>query len=187
MATINKPVFFPASNNIRRYLPAGLIFGSGTSLAVGTIWLLAIFVKKYAVNPVFCIDVSSYGVTAGTPQVVVGIYQGVDIFSSAPLLFSTTFNLTSSGVKKNPSTLNLNSGWYTLATLQTVGPTSGSIGYRTMSQNFNMNIFKARPNQTFYGGLFGSYTIISASLPSNLSGQNIIRGAGASIVAALEF
>lgn len=100
MATINKPVFFPASNNIRRYLPNALVMGSAAGLAVNTIWLLPIFIKKYAINPTFCIDVAAYGVSSGTPQVVVGIYKGVDIFNSAPLLFSTTFSLTSFGVKK---------------------------------------------------------------------------------------
>lgn len=187
MATINKPVLFPASNNIRRYLPAGLIFASTGGLAVNTIWLLPIFIKKYAINPTFCIEVTIYGVSSGTPQVVVGIYQGIDIFSSAPLLFSTTFNLTSSGVKKNPSDIKLNSGWYTLATLQTIGPTAGSINYRTMSQNMNMLIFKTRPNETFYPGTFNSYTISASALPSNLSGQNIIRAGGAQLAAALEF
>lgn len=187
MAIINRPVFFPASENIRRYLPGFIVMGSQTSPSINTIWLLPIFIKKYAINPTFCIDVSGYGVTAGTPQVVVGIYKGVDIFNSAELLFSTTFNLTSSGVKKNPSTLKLNSGWYTLATLVTVNPTSGTISYRSASQNLNLTIFKTKPNDSFYSGLFGSYTIAASSLPTNLRGQNIVRSTSASLIAALEF
>jgi hypothetical protein len=188
MAVINQPVLFPASNEVTRYLPNLLILGTNTSVVTNTIYLLPIFVKKYAINPTFCIDVSAYAVTVGTPSVTVGIYDGVDIFGSAALLFSTIFNLTSSGVKKNASNLKLKPGWYTLATLQTVAPTSGTITYRSVSQNYSMPIFKSRPNQAFYPGLFGGYLITSsASLPSNLSGQNISRTTSSSLLAALEY
>jgi hypothetical protein len=188
MAVINQPNFFPASNQFRRYLPNILISGSTIlSSTVNIIWFFPIFIKKYAENPTFCIEVTSYTVTAGTPIASVGIYQGVDIFSSGALLFSTDFSLTSLGVKKNSSILKLRPGWYTMASLLKVGPTSGGIGFRTGLQNLSMPIFGTRPGATLFTTLYGTYGINSSSFPTNLSGQSIVRLGGAGILPALEY
>lgn len=187
MAVINQPNFFPASNQLRRYLPNILISGSTQLSTVNIIWFFPIFIKKYAENPTFCIEVSGYSVTAGTPVASAGIYQGVDIFSSGALLFSTDFSLTSLGVKKNSSTLKLNTGWYTMASLLKVAPTTGTISFRTGLQNLSMPIFGTRPDATLFTTLYGTYGISASSFPTSLSGQNIVRHAGAGILPALEY
>lgn len=186
MAVINQPNFFPASNTVRRYLPNILISGS-TAIAPNLVWLFPIFIKKYTENPTFCIEVSGYASVVGTPIVSAGIYQGVDIYSSGTLLFSTDFSITSGGIKKNPSTLKLRPGWYTIASLIKVAHTSGTVQYRTALQNFNNPLFGTAPNTAFFHTLYGTLGLNAASLPVNLSGQNIIKMTGAGLLVALEY
>jgi len=187
MAIINRPNFFPASNQTRRYLPNILISGSAQLSTTGIVWFFPIFIKKYIENPTFCIEVSAYTVTSGTPIASVGIYNGVDIFSSASLLFNVDFLSTSLGVKKSPSTLKLTPGWYTMASFLKVAPTIGTISFRTGLQNLSMPIFGVKPDANFFTTLYGTYGINASSFPANLSGQNIVRQTGAGILPALEY
>jgi len=187
MAVINQPNFFPASNVRRRYLPNVLIVGTNTLSITNIIWFYPIFIKKYAENPTFCIEVVSNSST-GSPTVTAGIYEGVNIFGSGRLLFSTDFNLLGqNGILKNPSTLKLRPGWHTIASTIKTAQATGSITYRSVLQNFSAPLFGIAPNAVFYSGLYGTFGVNSASLPANLSGQTITRQAGAGILVALEY
>ena len=187
MAVINQPNFFPASNVRRRYLPNVLIVGTNILSTANLIWLYPIFIKKYVENPTFCIELTSNTAT-GSPTVTAGIYEGVDIFGSGRLLFSTDFNLISvAGVLKNPSTLKLRPGWHIIASTIKTLQASGSITYRSVLQNFSAPLFGIAPNAVFFSGLYGTFGVNSASLPANLSGQTIVRQAGAGILVALEY
>lgn len=187
MAVINQPNFFPASNVRRRYLPNLVIPGATILSIANLVWLFPIFIKKYAENPTFCIELTANTAT-GSPTVTAGIYEGVDIYGSGRLLFSTDFNLLSvAGVLKNPSTLKLRPGWYTIAsTIKTVQAT-GSITYRSVLQNFSNPLFGVAPNTAFFHTLYGTVGLSSASLPVNLSGQTIVKQPGAGILVALEY
>ena len=187
MAVINQPNFFPASNVRRRYLPNLLLPGATALSLANLVWLFPIFIKKYAENPTFCIELTANTAT-GTPTVTAGIYEGVDIYNSGSLLFSTDFNLISvAGVLKNPSTLKLRPGWYTIASTIKTLPASGSITYRTVQQNFSNPLFGVAPNTAFFHTLYGVLGLNSASLPANLSGQTIVKQPGAGILVALEY
>jgi hypothetical protein len=187
MAVINQPNFFPASNVRRRYLPNVLIVGSNILNTTNIIWLYPIFIKKYAENPTFCIETVA-NTSTGSPTVTAGIYEGVNIFGSGRLLFSTDFNLLGQlGILKNPSTLKLRPGWHTIASTVKVAPASGSITYRSVLQNFSIPLFGIAPSAVFFSGLYGTFGVNSASLPVNLAGQTISRQSGAGILVALEY
>jgi len=187
MAVINQPNFFPASNVRRRYLPNVLIVGTNILSVANLIWLYPIFIKKYVENPTFCIELTA-NTSTGSPTVSAGIYEGVDIFGSAPLLFSTDFNLLGQfGVLKNSSTLKLKPGWHTIASTIKVFQTTGSITYRTVFQNFSNPLFGTAPNAAFFNTLYGAFGVNSASLPANLSGQTIVKQGGGGILVALEY
>jgi hypothetical protein len=187
MAVINQPNFFPASREITRYFPNVMLINNVQLSLAGLVWLYPIFIKKYAENPTFCMEVTTYTSVVGTLIVSAGIYQGVDIFSSGALLFSTDFTLTGSGVKKNSSTLKLSPGWYTMASLIKVVQTSGTVNYRSVLQNLSNPLFGTAPNAAFFNTLYGTFGINSASLPANLSGQTIVKQPGAGILVALEY
>jgi hypothetical protein len=187
MAVINQPNFFPASNVRRRYLPNVLLVGANVLSTANIIWLYPIFIKKYVENPTFCIELTS-NTSTGSPTVTAGIYEGVDIFSSGRLLFSTDFNLLGlNGILKNPSTLKLRPGWHTIASTIKTAPATGSITYRSVLQNLSFPFFGIAQNAVFFSGLYGSFGVNSASLPANLSGQTIVRQGGAGILVALEY
>jgi len=187
MAVINQPNFFPASNVRRRYLPNVTVLGNSTLTTPSIIWLYPIFIKKYVENPTFCIEITANAST-GSPTVTAGIYEGVNIFSSGALLFSTDFNVLGvGGIQKNPSTLKLRPGWHTIASTVKVAPASGNITYRSVLQNFSAPLFGIAPNAVFFSVSYGTFGINSASLPVNLSGQTIVRQAGAGILVALEY
>jgi hypothetical protein len=108
----NSNFFFPSPRNKRYYYPSTVsTFATPQFLTITTnINYMPIYINKYIENPNFCIDV-----TAGsTATVQVGIYDGKNGLSRAPLLWSGNIVVSSIGIIKISSNIKLKEGWYIL-------------------------------------------------------------------------
>jgi hypothetical protein len=117
MPLIKAPILpeFPAVNNEERYyLPRASAIITPTPTRY-TIAYLPYFIRKNTSNLILCVEQTG----AGTQSIDVGIYNGQNGISSAPLIYSGTITCTGIGIFTISSNLAFNVGYYIVAGMAT--------------------------------------------------------------------
>ena len=130
---------FPVSETKRRYSPEGLMTTTSTSMQSGYFQYFPFFVKKDAVNPKICVEVTS--VNNATP-IRYGIYSGNNGFEGAKLFFSGFIDCQNAlGVYTGDINTTLKKGPYIIATANTGLSTASACSFRVVSVNANRSLF----------------------------------------------
>lgn len=154
MATIkkNNNFFFPSNPNIKRYYYASTVTTFGSVVFVvpsDNINYSPIYISKYIENPNFCIESIS-----GTGTIQVGIYDGKNGLSGAPLLWSGNIVISAAGITKISSNIKLKEGWYILGAIII---SCNSLNARIYATNLFRVLFGERTDILIGGGLGSSH------------------------------
>lgn len=164
------------SSDIRRYPPDNYIQITTSNFVSSRVGYHSFFIKKRAVNPVFCVEMVT---TTSTGSFEVGIYSLKNGMTNAPKIWSGTLSITSTtaGVYKVTAPIVLELGYYVVGIC--TGTTNFYTSVRTVTNSFARLSHMGFPSAGLSSFHIGCYEQSLSALPNNIG--NPLAGATSSV------